>query len=80
MKTHPSINVVGRRLRWAGQIQRMNGESLAKRAWKTEEGCRRRNGKPTLRWRDIRKRDIERSEMNSWEWERLEIAMDGDDL
>ena len=60
------------RLRWARHIQRMSEESVTKRAGKTEEGDRRRRGRLTFRWRDRVKRDIERAEVNSQEWERME--------
>ena len=52
MKKHPRVKVVGRRLRWTGHIQRMSVERLTKRARKTEEGGRRRRGRPTLRWEE----------------------------
>ena len=62
--------VVGCRRQWAGHIERMDKESMDKESMETEEGGRRRRGRPTLRCRDRVKRDLERSEVNSREWER----------
>ena len=71
MKVVGRMKVVGNRQRLAGHVQRMSEERLTKRAWLTEEGGRRRRRRPTLRWRDGVKRDLERAEMNSREWERM---------
>ena len=38
MEGHLRMKVVGRRLRWAGHVQRMSEERLTKRTWETEEG------------------------------------------
>ena len=38
---------------------------------KTEEGGRRRSGRPKLKWMNSIKRDIEKAGMNSREWERM---------
>ena len=42
MKKHLKMKVVGSRMRWAGHVQRMGEDRLSKRAWKAEEGGRRR--------------------------------------
>ena len=39
--------------------------------WKTEEGCRRRRGRPKLTWGDNIKRDVKGAEVNSRQWERM---------
>ena len=63
---------MGRRLRWAGHIQRLSEERLTKRAWETEEGDRRKEeARLKLRWRDSVTRDLERAELNSQEQERM---------
>ena len=49
------------RMRWAGHVQKRDENKLTKRAWKAEEGCRKRRGKPNLRWKDCDKRDVERA-------------------
>ena len=43
---HPRMKIVWRRLRWAGHIQRTSEKRLTMKALKTEEGGRRRRGKP----------------------------------
>ena len=48
-KKHLKTKLVGSRMRRAGQ--RMGEDRLSKRAWKTEEGGRRRRGRPKLRWK-----------------------------
>ena len=48
-RRHLRMKVVEIRLRWAGHTQGMNEERLTKRAWKTEQGGRRRTGRPKLR-------------------------------
>ena len=55
----------------------MSEKRLTKRAGKAEEGGRRRRGRLRLRWRDSVKRDLERSEVNSREWERMAEDCDG---
>ena len=47
MKKHLKMKVAGSRMRWAGHVQRMGEDRLSKRAWKAEEGGRRR-GRPKL--------------------------------
>lgn len=49
MKTHMRSKVAGSRLPRPGHLQRMCEERLTHRAWKTEEGVKRRRGKLTLR-------------------------------
>ena len=49
---------------------------LTKRAWKTEVDGRRRRGRQTLRRRDSVMRDVERVEVSSREWERMEEDRD----
>ncbi|KAI0220836.1 NACHT, LRR and PYD domains-containing protein 1 [Lamellibrachia satsuma] len=45
-----------------GRTCAKNGEDrLSKRAWKAEDGGRRRRGRPKLRWKDYVKRDLERA-------------------
>ena len=51
---------------------RMCEERLRKRAWKTEVDGRRRRGRPTLRRRDRVRRNVERVEVSSREWKRME--------
>ena len=52
MKKHLKIKVVGSRMRWAGHVQRMGEDRLSKRAWKAEEGDRRRSGRPKQLWKN----------------------------
>ena len=66
IKKHLKMKVVGSRMRWAGHVQRMDEDRLSKRAWKAEEGDRRR-GRPKLRWNDCVKRDLERAGTNGEE-------------
>ena len=54
----------GSRLRWDARVHRMNEERLTKSEWKSEEGGRMRRGRPTLRLRDVVKRDLERVLLN----------------
>ena len=54
MDMENKMKVVGNRLRWAGHVQRISG--------RTEEGGRKRRGRPKLRWRDNLKRYLERDE------------------
>ena len=49
MKNHPKMNVARSRMRCAEHVQRMAEDRLSKRAWKAEEGGRRRRGRPKLR-------------------------------
>ena len=55
----------------------MSEERLTDIAMKPEDTCRRRRGRPTVRRRDSVKRDLERTEVNSQEWQN--IKMDGED-
>ena len=71
MKKHPKMKVAGSRMRWAGHVQRMGEDRLSKRAWKAEEGGRRRRGRPKLRWKDCVKRDLERAGTNGQEWKTI---------
>ena len=71
MKNHPKMNVAGSRMRWAGHVQRMCEDRLSKRAWKAEEGGRRRRGRPKLRWKDCVKRDLERAATKGLEWKTI---------
>ena len=64
MKKHIKMKVAGSRMRWAGHVQRMDED----RAWKAEEGGRRRRGRQKLRWKDYVKRDLERAGTNGQEW------------
>ena len=64
MKTHLKMKVAGSRMRWAGHVQNMGEDRQSKRAWKAEEGGRRR---PKLRWKDCVKRDLERAGTNGQE-------------
>ena len=50
----------------------MSEGRLRKRAWKTEVDGRRRRGRPTLRRRDRVRRNVERVEVSSREWKRME--------
>ena len=61
----PKMKVAGSRMKWSGHVQRMGEDRLSKRAWKAEEGGRRRRGRPKLRWKDCVKRDLERAGTNS---------------
>ena len=67
-KKHLKMKVAGSRMRWAGHVQRMGEDRLLKRAWKAEEGGRRRRGRPKLRWKDCVNRDLERAGTNGQEW------------
>ena len=68
MKKHLKMKVARCRMRWAGHMQRMGEDRLSKRAWKAEEGGRRRRGRPKVRWKDCVKRDLERAGTNGQEW------------
>ena len=68
---HLKMKVVGSRMRWAGHVQRMSEDRLSKRAWKAEEGGRRRRGRSKLRWKDCVKRDLERAGTNGQEWKTI---------
>ena len=65
------MKVVRSRMRWAGHVLRMGEDRLSKRAWKAEEGGRRRTGRPKLRWKDCVKRDLERAGTNAQEWKTI---------
>ena len=71
MKKHLKMKVAGSRMRWAGHVQRMSEDRLSKRAWKAEEGGRRRRRRPKLRWKDCVKRDIERAGTKGQEWKTI---------
>ena len=58
-------------MRWAGHVQIMGEDRLSKITWKAEQGGRRRRGRPKLRWKDCIKRDLERADTNSQEWETI---------
>ena len=45
-------------MRWVGHVQSMGEDRLSKRAWKAEEGGRRRRGRSKLRMKDSVKRDL----------------------
>ena len=60
MKKHLKMKVVGSSMRWAAHVQRMSEDRLSKRAWKAEEGGRRRRGRPKLRWKDCVKETLKR--------------------
>ena len=49
------------RLKWAGHMERMEGERFTKKADALRVEGRRRRGRPRLRWEDCVKRDW-------WEW------------
>ena len=72
MKKHLNMKVAGSRMRWAGHVQRMSKDRLSKRAWKAEEGGRRRRrGRSKLRWKDSVKRDVEMAGTNGEEWKTI---------
>ena len=71
MKIHLKMKVAGSRMRWERYVQRMGEDRLSKRAWKAEEGGRRRRGRPKLRRKDCVKRDLERAGMNGREWKTI---------
>ena len=52
--------LVRSRLKWAGHVKRMKGVRLTKRAIALGVECRRRRGRPRLRWDDCVKRDLVR--------------------
>ena len=70
-KNHLKKKVAGSRMRWAGDVQRMGEDRLSKRAWKAEEGGRRRRGRPNLRRKDCVKRYLERAGTNGQEWKTI---------
>ena len=51
-------NMVRSRLQWAGHVERMADDRLAKRAAELREQGRRRRGRPRLRWEDCVKRYV----------------------
>ena len=54
--------LVRSRLKWAGHVERTEGERLMKRADVLRLEGRRRTGRPRLRWEDYVQRD-----MGGWE-------------
>ena len=50
--------LVRSRLKWAGHVERMEGEWLMKRAHALRVEGRRRRGRPRLRWEDCVKIDM----------------------
>ena len=68
VKKHLNMKVAGSRMRWTGHVRRMGEDRLSKKAWKGDEGGRRRRRRPKLRWKDCVKRDLERAGMNGQEW------------
>ena len=57
------------RLQWAGHVERMADDRLAKRAAELREQGRRRRGRPRLRWEDCAKRDV-RKEVEEEDWKK----------
>ena len=50
--------LVRNQLKWAGHVERMEGEWLMKGADALRVDGRRRRGRPRLRWEDCVKRDL----------------------
>ena len=48
------------KLKWAGHIERMGDEKLAKRSDTQKMEGKGRRGRPRMRWEDCVKRDLER--------------------
>ena len=49
------------RLQWAGHIERMAGDRLPMTAAELREECRRKRGRPRLRWEDCGKSYVKKA-------------------
>ena len=58
MKESFRRKLVKSQLKWAGHVERMEGERLMKRADALRVEGRRRRGRQRLRWEDCVKRDL----------------------
>ena len=54
--------IVKSRLKWAGHMVRMKYEKLQKIPETKKHDCRRKRGRPQLRWEDCVKRDLRKAE------------------
>ena len=65
--------LVRSRLQWAGHVERMADDRLPKRATELREQCRRRRGRPRLRWEDCVKIDVRKAgEEEDWKKKKTE--------
>lgn len=64
-----------KRLKWAGHVQRMPDERVAKKALNGRPGGRRLVGKPRLRWEDAVSRDAQEL-LNTRSWRRASLDRD----
>ena len=53
--------LVRTRLQWAGHVAMVAADRLPKRAAELREQCRRRRGRPKLRWEDYVKRYVRKA-------------------
>ena len=61
-----------RRLRWLGHVRRMNDDRIPKTLLYGELSAEKRNlGRPQLRYRDVRKRDMNELNIDKNKWEEL---------
>ena len=78
MRENLTRKFVRSRLTWAGRVERMEGESLRKRADALRVEGKRRRGRPRLRWEDCVKSywagvgvEWRKRARDSGEWRRL---------
>ena len=60
------------RLKWA--VERMGDEINCKKSRCPESGGKRRQGRPRMRWEDSVKRDLERSEENGEQQQKIGVG------
>ena len=68
--------LVRSRLKWAGHVERMGDETLAKRSDVQRVEEKRRRGRQRMRWEDCVKRDLEKWEENGEQQQNIECVGD----
>ena len=59
-----SLKLRSARMKWFGHFERMGEERQVKRIMNAEMRGRRPVGRPSTRWKDVLRRDLERSGLN----------------
>jgi GTP1/Obg family GTP-binding protein len=58
--------IKSQRLRWLGHVERMEDNAMLKRMLKGRLYCKRRKGRPRMRWLDDVESDLKKMEVKGW--------------
>jgi hypothetical protein len=71
--------IKSQRIRWLGHVKRMEDNAMSKRMLKGRLYCKRKKGRPRMRWLDDVESDLKEMEVKGWkekmrdreQWRRL---------